>query len=323
MSCPQTDQVEVAAVGADLLDDLLTQPSTLRQLTADGLSETFTLSLSEAGTTLRLEVIGDSAQQAVDTAARIVELAPGLLEESLGERSAESIAVEQAVVGSPEDATQADDGTYRYSTVIVVSAVPRGVNNPFPASLATVRSLEALARSIPFRIDVSQMSAGATFEVRGDVRETPLVDITVWAPTPEAALEAHQFIVARLRAELDALQASGDVAPESRTQMRTLVEASQVVATPTSQIRPVAVVVILGTGLAIALATVVEAIAADRRRRRSVGGGRQPGQVAETVDHDVPAQEVSVGQPFADRLDEIAETEPVVASGQRSRCAVP
>ena len=81
-----TETDEVAGVGADLLDELLMQPPILRQLTEEDLSTSYDLELSETGTTLRLEVIGESAEQAVDTAARLVEFAPDLLEESLGER---------------------------------------------------------------------------------------------------------------------------------------------------------------------------------------------------------------------------------------------
>jgi hypothetical protein len=266
---------EVAGVGADLLDDLLMQPPVLRQLTSDGLSTDFALELSETGTTLGLEVVGDSAEQAVDTAARLVELAPELLAESLGDR-AELITVEQATAGSPDDAEAVGDGTFRYSTVIVVAPAARVTLNPFPANIATLRSLVAVAESLPFLVEVGETSTDATFEVTANVREAPLMDITVWAPSPDTVMEVHQFIVGELRTELDGLQADALIDPDGRTQMQTLVEAAFPVATPTSQVRPVAAVVVLGSGLALGLATLAEAIAADRRRRGAKGRKRDP-----------------------------------------------
>lgn len=271
------DQAEAVNVGLDLLGDLWAQPSILRELTADGLSDTFDVSLSETGTTLQLEVVGTSAEQAVATAERLVELAPELLAESLGERDAEPLTVEQAVAGSPEDAEPVGDGTFRYSTVVVVGTTPRTTLNPFPASLATIRSLVTIANSIPFQAAVAQAIPGTTFEVESNVREAPLLSITAWAPTDDGALDAHQFIVETLRAELDALQASAAIDSDARTQMQTLVPATFAVPTPTSKVRPVAAVVVLGSGLAIGLATLVEAIAAERRRRRDGEGNSEPG----------------------------------------------
>lgn len=267
------DQVEIANVGIDLLEDLWTQPSTLRQLTSDGLSNTFRVEVSETGPTLRLEVTGDSAEQAVATAERLVELAPQLLVESLGEQDAEHLTVEQAVAGTPEDAEPAADGTFTYSTVIVVGTSPRTTLNPFPASLATVRSLVTIANSLPFQAAVGQAIPGATFEVTGNVREAPMLSVTAWAPTDDGALAAHQFVLETLRTELDTLQANAVIDADARTQMQTLVPATFAVPTPTSKVRPVAAVVVLGSGLAIGLATLVEAIAAERRRRAAGGGG--------------------------------------------------
>jgi hypothetical protein len=173
------DQVDLAGVGAALLDELLTGPSILRQLASDGLSDTFDLTLSETGTTLAVEVIGDSPEQAVDTVERLVDLAPELLEESLGERAAQSLSVEQAIVGSPEDASAVRDGTYRYASVIVVGTAPRSTLNPVPASLAAVRSLLTVASSPSCATKVGAASRDATFAVTNNVREAPLISITV------------------------------------------------------------------------------------------------------------------------------------------------
>ena len=134
---------EVAGVGADLLDDLLVQPPVLRQTESDGLSTDFALELSETGTTLGLDVVGDSAEQAVDTAARLVELAPEVLAESLGDR-AELITVEQATAGSPDDAEAVGDGSFRYSTVIVVA-------RPASHSIPSRPTSRRFVRSWPWR----------------------------------------------------------------------------------------------------------------------------------------------------------------------------
>ena len=265
-----TEAGEVAVVSADLLDELLMQPPILRQLTAEELSTTYDLELSETGTTLHLEVIGASAEQAVDTAARLVELAPDLLEESLGETDAGSVTIEQATTGSPDDAEPVGDGTFRYSTVIVVGPAPRVTLNPFPASLATVRSLVAVAESLPFLVTVSEAGADAAFEVVGNVREAPLIDVAVSSASPDEAIESHEIIVSELQNELDDLQAGALIDAEARTQMLPLVDATYPIATATSQVRPVAAIVVLGSGLAVGLATLLEAFAADRRRRRAL-----------------------------------------------------
>jgi hypothetical protein len=333
---------EVAGVGADLLDDLLMQPPVLRQLTADGLSTDFALELSETGTTLGLVVVGDSAEQAVDTATRLVELAPELLAESLGDR-AELITVEQATAGSPDDAEAVGDGTFRYSTVIVVAPAARVTLNPFPPNIATLRSLVAVAESLPFLVEVGETGADATFEVTANVREAPLMDIRVWAPSPDRAMEVHQFIVGELRTELDGLQADALIEAEGRTQMQTLVEAAFPVATPTSQVRPVAAVVVLGSGLAIGLATLTEAIAADRRRRGVKGRGRDPlpttdGEPDEAMasgsmdqkpadqkraEQKPAAQKPTEQKPVGKPRDEPTGGEPIVTGGRESRGRLP
>ncbi len=284
------------------------QPPILRQLTEEDLSTSYDLELSETGTTLRLEVIGESAEQAVDTAARLVEFAPDLLDESLGEVDAGSVTVEQATTGSPDDAEEVGDGTYRYSTVIVVGPAARVTLNPFPASLATVRSLVAVAESLPFLVEVSEAGADATFEVTGNVRETPLMDISVSAASPDEAIESHEIIVGELQNELDDLQAGALIEAEARTQMFPLVEATYPIATASSQVRPVAAIVVLGSGLAIGLATLLEAFAADRRRRRDLTS--DPDGFASAMDETHAAVIDNAGAEFADGGD----VEPVVES---------
>ena len=199
-----------------------------------------------------------------------------------------SVTVEQATTGSPDDAEEVGDGTYRYSTVIVVGPAARVTLNPFPASLATVRSLVAVAESLPFLVEVSEAGADATFEVTGNVRETPLMDISVSAASPDEAIESHEIIVGELQDELDDLQAGALIDAEARTQMLPLVEATYPIATATSQVRPVAAIVVLGSGLAVGLATLLEAFAADRRRRRAMTpdpeGLRRPGRDTRGLD---------------------------------------
>ena len=155
------------------------QPPILRQLEEQDLSTTYDLELSETGTTLRLEVIGESAEQAVDTAARLVEFAPDLLDESLGEVDAGSVTVEQATTGAPTTPRRSATGRFATRRSSSVGPAARVTLNPFPASLATLRSLVAVAESVPFLVEVSEAGAGATFEVTANVRETPLMDISV------------------------------------------------------------------------------------------------------------------------------------------------
>jgi hypothetical protein len=310
------DPEYTAGVAAALIDDLLGQPSIQRQLLADGLSDSYTLDLSETGTTLELEIIGESPEQAVDTAARLIDIAPGLLEESLGERAAQTVAIELATAASPEDATAVGDGTYRYSTVVVVGNAQRVTVNPFPPSLATVRSLSAVAESLPFLLEVGQISSEATFEVSSEVREAPMIDITVWASTPEEALQVHEFIVDELHRQLDEFQASSQIEAPARTQMLPLVDASYAVPTPTSRVRPMAAVVVLGSGLAIGLATVAEALAADRRRRRRREEWSVPDRDSAP---DEPISPLSTTSSVPDVVDDPIGREEVFAASGRAR----
>ena len=84
----------------------------------------------------------------------------------------------------------------------------------------------------------------------------------------------------------------------------------------TSQVRPVAAVVVLGSGLAIGLATLLEAFAADRRRRRATTP--DPDGVAFAVDETHAAVIDNTGAEFADGGDVEPVVESVEAPGAES-----
>jgi hypothetical protein len=200
----------------------------------------------------------------------------------------------------------------------------------------------AVAESLPFLVEVGENSSDATFEVTANVREAPLMDIRVWAPSPDTAMEVHQFIVGELRTELDGLQADALIDPVGRTQMQTLVEAAFPVATATSQVRPVAAVVVLGSGLALGLATLAEAIAADRRRRgvkgrgdplpttdgeadeaMALGSAAQKPAAQTPADQKPAAQKPTEQKPVGKPRDEPTGGEPIVTGGRESRGRLP
>lgn len=327
---PAADAEQVAGVGTELLQELLADDSMLEQLTEEGLSDEFEIEPTTGGSTLNLDVVGESPEQAVETAARLIELAPGLLEEALDVEQG-SVAVTEAAPGGPETATE-EAGGYLYSTVVVVGTSARVTLNPFPASLGTVRSLVEVAESLPFLMNVAETGADASFEVSGNVREAPLIEITVRSRHPDEAVGLHQFIVAELRAQLDALQAGALIDPDARTQLLTLVDAAYPVSTPTSQLRPVAAVIVLGSGFALGLATVIEAIAADRRRRRDRQGDLDLVPADETDDETAESDETtetagveiagvaeSGSEPVASDVDEPAGGEPVVTGRRNPR----
>lgn len=277
----QDGQAENAVgVATDLLDDLLLQPAVRQQLTDDGLSGNYEVEVSPTGRTARLDVFGISPEQAVATADALVALAPEMLSETLGSRAADRLAVEQATAAGAENATQEADGSFRYSTVIVVGTSRPDVNTPFPAGLGTVRLMTVITGSTPFRLQFQEANPTATFEVDRNIRESPILQIVAGAPTPEEAITAHRWVVRALGDELDQLQADASVEADRRTQWWTLVEAAYPMPTATSRVRPAAAATVLGTGLAIGLATVVEAVAADRRRRREPPATGEPEQVS-------------------------------------------
>ena len=258
-------------VVADVLDDLLSQQSVRSDLAAQGLSTTYTVDVGESGTLL-LTVTADDPRVVVDTANALLEMMPELLEESFGE-AATTITAQPVTTPLPQDVTESD-GTYSLSTSIVVSPVSADSGNPFPASLATVLSLVRTATATAFETQIAAVAPDATFQVGNTVREAPLVDVVVTAPSATEATTAFAAVRQGVEQELDRLQDSARVNPQFRTVFTTIYETAPE-ATPSSLVRPAAGIVILGAGVAVGLATLVESFAVGLRRG-DLAGKRAP-----------------------------------------------
>lgn len=309
-------------VAADVLDDLLLQPSVRRQLADEGLSPDYTVTIGETGTSLRLAVSGLNELVVLGTADRLIELAPTLLEQSFGE-SAATIDARPLTEPELDDVTSSGEGGFGVATSIVVAAVPPDSGNPFPATLATVQSLITISDSTDFEDSVATAVPDATFAVTNTNRDAPLIDMTVEAPSGEAARGGYEFVRNELMAQLDQLQDQASVNGPYRTVFQTIVEPNDATPTPSSLVRPAAGIVILGAGLAVALATLVESLALVRRRgdarveSRWSGGRRRQKVAADEVSS--PADEPPG---TAARVDELAHDEDGVTVEPLSNDAV-
>jgi hypothetical protein len=273
------DQLD-PTTAAEALEEVLQQPSLLRDLEAEGLSSNFTVTLGDTGTTLRVVVSGDSARVVTDTATRLVELAPHLLRDSLG---ADADTIDARALTEPsEDDVSRDGDTFKLAVPIVVQSVPVDSGNPFPATSATVQSLISLAASVNVNEQIAVAAPGATYLVTNVVSGMPLIEITVSSPTASAAVIGYREVVDQLTAALDRLQTQNGVNANFRTGLVAIVEPPRPQATPSSVIRPAAGIVILGTGVAVALAVLAESVAAGRQQRRRASRLAEEGRLAES-----------------------------------------
>lgn len=253
-------------VATDALDDLLLQPSVFQQIASEGLSTDYSVEVGIFGTSVRLSVTGASTDIVTNTATRLVELAPELLEQTLGTEGGSSFSARALSVLGAENVLSAD-GEFSLSTSIVVSVDPANSTNPFPATFVTVQSLIALVNSVEFEDRVAETAGSAKYTVTNTVREGPIVDITVTAPSASSAVAGYEVVRDELREGLLRLQDESEVAPGYRTVIRTIVEPQAPARTPSSLVRPAVGVVILGVGLAAGLAILAESTSVGRRRR--------------------------------------------------------
>lgn len=275
---PSEDQLD-PQTGAEVLADRLELPSVRQEMVDDGLSADYDVTVSSTGPTLRVEVRGDDAQQVTDTATRLVDIAPDQLEAALG-RDAQTVAVRAVTMPTLADVTT-DGDTNTLKTSLVVTTVPVNSGNPFPASLATVQSLISLAGSLQFEQQVADAAPGADYKVMNPIQTAPIVDLSVSAASADSAVGGYDFVRDRLDAELARLQDENSVNPSFRTVFRPIFESPPKPAPP-SVVRPAAGIVILGTGLAIALAVFAESIAVGRRQRNAARrAGRHDEQTTE------------------------------------------
>ena len=117
------------------------------------------------------------------------------------------------------------------------------------------------------------------------------------APSPDLAVEGYAYVYEQVADSLSRLQDANSVRPANQTAMQTIVQPTVPYLTPASVVRPAAGLVLLGLGLAIALASLADAFA----KRRSVRSGvavtqRAEGMAAGSDDETVPTEDAPVAR---------------------------
>jgi capsular polysaccharide biosynthesis protein len=273
-------------VAAESLSELYDRPSVRSDLVAAGLSQDFTTQLSETASVVNLTIRAGSPEQAQASAQRLVELGQTLLTSAFGEDRMASVRIRSLVEPRTTDATGNDDGTYTIETTVVLTAVPTNRSNPFPPTTGTARSLLELAGSDEFKSIVKSVDPTATFLVAtSEDGSGPILSVDATARSPQAARQVHGEIVSALQRHLTRLQNQEQVRADIRTSLQTMLEPSAPVLTPTSVVRPLAGVTLLGGALAVGAAILLETVATNRRRTlrrrsrsRSTKDGRTGGR---------------------------------------------
>ena len=184
----------------------------------------------------------------MSTAERLVSTVDDLVSQTFSEND---MAVGARVLTAPDvdDAVEIADG-YRITVTLIVSAVDVNVVNPFPASPATVQSLIALANSPEVQMRVASTSRELDTEIVNQVREAPMIAISVTAPAPDQAVEGYAYVYEQVADSLSRLQDANNVPPANQTALQAIVQPTVPYMTPASVVRPAAGVVLLGVGLA-------------------------------------------------------------------------
>lgn len=260
-----------APVAAEVLTDLLEQPSVRSQTAAAGLSDSYTASVSATGAAVRLTVTADTAELATQTAASLIERAPTLLTSGVGEELAQSVTIRPLAEPSTDDAESNSMGEYVTTSSIVITENPVVTTNPFPPTAATVSLLLPVASASSLTSEIEGLDPTAAFSATTDMdpqRSVPFFTIDVTASTPDLASEIFDTTLQSMNDELARIQDDSHVPDRIRTLIRPLVPPSAPTEALSSLVRPLAGVVVLGGGLAAALAVLVESIVAGRRLRR-------------------------------------------------------
>lgn len=269
---PSADPVNPADA-ADALRSQLLQLSVQQQLVDEGLSGDYDATLSETGASLGVVVRAGDSETALATSARIVELAPDLLTDAFGSTAASTVGARSLTdLGDAANVVAEGEGEAQRFVVrmsILVAKIPAQAGNPFPPNQATVRSIINVATSPSFGRRVAAESGLTDYAVTGGIREAPIIDITVTATSPVAAQNGFGYVRDAVIDGLEELQNKNGVDFDRRTSFVAIVEPGDddVEVNPSSIIRPAAGIVVLGGGLAVALAALVETVAAFRRHR--------------------------------------------------------
>jgi hypothetical protein len=234
-----------------------------------GFVDTFDVAAVPDNPVVRITVDAPSAELAVGTVEHLISAGPALLQRAF-DTAGRSVAF--ATVNPPEvaDVSRNDDGTYRLTSTVSVNQVATERFNPFPPGTDTLEWLYTIAADPAIARQIAAVDPSATFTVaRSEGGRAPILTSTVSASSAELTHEVHELVIGQLEAELDALQTDAGVGPNVRTTLRSLYPPSEPALTPSSSVRALAGVVVLGGGLALGAAILADAFVM-RRRMRSI-----------------------------------------------------
>lgn len=244
----------------------LQRPLVQEELTARQLSSRYEAVADAGAAVVTITVDGDEAQDVLDTAHAVTEMAPGVLEEAVGDESSSGVHV--TLLGAPvlADVTL-DDATYSIDVHLAILTTG-DVGNPFPPGGGTMATLVELST----RFDVSEAVEDAVpsgeYEVSDSSRSAaPILMITVQADQRADVPRAWSIIVDQLESRLAQLQTDAGVPVEEQTVLTTLVPPQRVLPTSASIVRPAAAVGLLGLGAACGAAILTDLVVQRRNRR--------------------------------------------------------
>lgn len=256
-----------------------------RQLLAErDLNSSYTVELDESSTVLTAVVTGDDPSDVLETGQVLLEGAPDLLREVVGEQSASAVRLLALGTPLPTDIVTSEGQPQLEVSLVVVPDEESETSNPFAPNPSTVRTITDLARR-PEVADAVRSAAGTDVEYEvnaapslsaGAPRDSaPILNVLVTAPVEGELPRVYDALIAALGEQLDALQQDAGVPENNRTVITSLVPPTDAQISSSSIVRSAAAVALLGLGVACALAVAVDT--GENRRRQRAGAATEPG----------------------------------------------
>lgn len=255
-------------LATNVVANALRRPEFDDAVQATGAESDFDVEVDPGGSLMTLTVTGDDAEDVVATAAAVVDLAPGAVSAVVGEEVADRLQITSLTPVSAESITETDEG-YSFTAAVTVFANSTTVNNPFPPSGATIRTLtelsfgQAVAEAV-----VAQVPEGS-YSVTGDQRPTaPILEIRAGASEAADVGIVYEIVRDEIARQLETFQTAAGVEPSDQTVLFSLVAPSAVAQTSSSVVRPIAGIVLLGMAAACAAAIAADLLLQRRAARR-------------------------------------------------------
>jgi hypothetical protein len=249
------------------LASALQRPPVRDELTARNLTSDYDAVADPEAAVVTVSVTGDDAQDVLDTAHVLAEMAPAVLGQVTGSEAASSVRVD--VLGAPvlADVTF-DPTTGKYSVDVTLAVASTGtVGNPFPPSGSTMVTLAELARRLDVLEAVRDVVPSGEYNVSDSSRSTaPILAITTLADQAADVPRAWSIVVDQLESRLAQLQTDAGVPVDEQTVLTTLVPPQEVLRTSSSIVRPAAAVGLLGISAACGAAILTDLVLERRKQ---------------------------------------------------------